>query len=112
MYEDGLKDLEFIHIQPVHKDNVSNCWLSTMTFDSVDPIKVMEHLEQDNIESRPIWKPMHLQPLYKSAPFVSELDTGSTAENIFATGICLPSDTKMTEEEQQRVIDSIHAFFK
>lgn len=112
MYEDGFKDLDVIHMQPMHKDNVSNCWLSTMTFDGVDPIKVMEHLEQDNIESRPIWKPMHLQPLYNGAPFVSELDTGSTAENIFDIGICLPSDTKMTEEEQQRVIGSIHAFFK
>ena len=66
----------------------------------------MEH----NIESRPIWKPMHMQPVYAGADFVDVGDR--VGEDIFARGLCLPSDNKMTEEEQEIVVGVIRELFE
>ena len=81
----------------------SNYWLSVGTLEKGCSVKftdIIEALAAQNIESRPIWKPMHLQPLFKDCEYYGDdLD-----EDIFSRGICLPSDTKMTEEEQARVI--------
>jgi pyridoxal phosphate-dependent aminotransferase EpsN len=66
---------------------------------------LIRSLDSANIESRPLWKPMHLQPLFKGAESVR----GDVAESLFRTGICLPSSTNMTDVEQQRVIDSVRA---
>jgi dTDP-4-amino-4,6-dideoxygalactose transaminase len=62
----------------------------------------------NNIETRPIWKPMHMQPVYKENGFV-DTDVG---EDVFARGLCLPSDNKMSEEEQDSVIELIKACFR
>ena len=63
----------------------------------------MEALEKENIESRPIWKPMHIQPIFESYDFIGE----GVSERIFEDGVCLPSDTKMADEDLYRVCDVI-----
>jgi len=69
----------------------------------VDRDFVMAELEKENIESRPTWKPMHLQPLYEGCEVVG----GRVAEELFVKGLCLPSGTGMTEEEQTRVVEVV-----
>ena len=76
----------------------------------VSPMSVMEKLAAENIEARPIWKPMHMQPVFAGYDFITA-GGAPVNEDIFARGLCLPSDIKMTEEEQQRVIDVIRACF-
>lgn len=77
------------------------------------PMHIFDELAKNNIESRPIWKPMHLQPIYASAPFVSCKKTGHDGSaDIFARGLCLPSDIKMTAEEQERVIQIVRRCFE
>ena len=61
----------------------------------------MEALEKENIESRPVWKPMHMQPFFDEYDFVGK----GVSENIFENGVCLPSDTKMTDEDLNRIVD-------
>ena len=77
----------------------------------VKPIQIIESLEKENIESRPVWKPMHLQPVFKEYDFVTSCESGSISEDLFNRGICLPSDTKMAEEEQEKVISIINRLF-
>ena len=67
------------------------------------PIDIMEALEKENIESRPIWKPMHMQPVFEGCDFIGE----GVSEKIFESGVCLPSDTKMTDEDLNRVCNVI-----
>ena len=65
----------------------------------INPEKLRLHLEEHNIESRPIWKPMHLQPVFKKAPYYG----GGVAEDIFNRGLCLPSGSNLTEEEKEKI---------
>ena len=91
-----------------------NYWLSVITIkegSSIKPIDIMEKLEKENIESRPVWKPMHMQPVFKDYKFFSDLDEGSVSEDLFNRGVCLPSDTKMTDEDLNRVIDLVKCCF-
>lgn len=106
-YVEGLKDVEGIKMFIEPSNQKSNYWLSTAFFD--DPksvVKVLEFLDNENIEARHIWKPMHLQPVYKNADYIKVGDKDISKE-IFETGICLPSDTNMSDEDQDRVIDAI-----
>lgn len=108
-YEEGLNGLP-VRLNPYLPNTVPNFWLSCMLIDkgvNVSPIQVFERLNEANIESRPIWKPMHMQPVYAENGFVG---TG-VGEDVFSRGLCLPSDIKMTEEEQQYVIDAIRRCF-
>lgn len=99
-YKRELGDLEGVEFMPINEWNDSNCWLSCMTLSGkVRPIDVMIALEEENIESRPIWKPMHMQPVFEQYDFIGE----GVSENIFENGVCLPSDTKMTDEDLNRV---------
>ncbi len=103
-YIKELGNLEGIEFMPSNGWNEPNYWLSSMLLTgSVRPIDVMEALERENIESRPVWKPMHLQPYFKKYDYVG----GSISVNMFENGICLPSDTKMTEEDLIRVVQII-----
>ena len=77
--------------------------------DKVTPEKIRLALEKENIEARPIWKPMHMQPVYQGYEFITADD--NVGEDIFRRGLCLPSDIKMTAEQQQRVIDIIKGLF-
>ena len=90
-----------------------NFWLSCMLIDEnskVKPMDIINMLNDANVEARPIWKPMHLQPVFKKNDFISVTDK-SVGEKIFEHGICLPSDIKMTEAEQNIVIDLIKNMF-
>lgn len=111
-YAEGLKELP-VKMNPYLEDTSPNFWLSCMLIDEgcdVNPISVMRALEAANVESRPIWKPMHMQPVFAGYEFVSA-EKNPIDEQIFARGLCLPSDIKMTEEEQDYVIDVIKSCF-
>lgn len=115
-YKNELEKVKEIKMQPIPKNTMPNHWLSVMTIDKdskVKPLNIMETLEKENIDSRPVWKPMHLQPVFKEYDFITAKNDGtSVSEDLFNRGVCLPSDTKMTEEEQERVIDIIKKCFE
>ena len=99
-YKRELGSLEGISFMPINEWNEPNYWLSCITLSgSVRPIDIIEALEKENIESRPIWKPMHLQPFYEKYDYIG----GDVSEKLFENGVCLPSDTKMTDEDLDRV---------
>ena len=75
----------------------------------VKPLDVMEALEQGDVESRPVWKPMHLQPVFSGCDYI---DHGGVAETLFNRGVCLPSDTKMTEADLERVCGMIRGLWR
>lgn len=115
-YKNELEKVKEIKMQPIPKNTKPNHWLSVMTIDKdskVKPLNIMDTLEKENIDSRPVWKPMHLQPVFKEYDFITAKNGGtSVSEDLFNRGVCLPSDTKMTEEEQERVIDIIKKCFE
>ena len=100
---------------PICQYGEPNYWLSIITLkeeSKVKPIDIIKALEKENIESRPIWKPMNLQPFYKDFEFFNHNEEGiSVGEDIFSRGVCLPSDTKMTEEDINRVSQIIKELF-
>ena len=99
-YKRELGSLEGIDFMPVNEWNEPNFWLSVITLNGkVRPIDVMEALEKDNIESRPVWKPMHMQPFFAEYDYIGS----NVSEKLFENGVCLPSDTKMTDEDLERV---------
>lgn len=108
-YKKKLGDLEGVEFMPSNEWNEPNYWLSSMKLTgSVRPIDVMEALERENIESRPVWKPMHLQPYFEKYDYVGR----NVSEKLFKNGICLPSDTKMTNEDLNRVVKIIKGLWK
>lgn len=114
-YLEGLKSIEDIQMMPICDYGNSNYWLSVMTIDEksdVKPLDVMLALEKEDIETRPIWKPMHLQPFYIDCEFYNHNDQGiSVAEDIYNRGVCLPSDTNMDNDDMNRVIENIKILF-
>ena len=112
-YKEGLKDLP-IKMNPYTEDVEPNYWLSCMTINeavNVLPEEIRLTLEKYNAESRPIWKPMHMQPIFNGCDCIT-VNEKSVAEDIFARGLCLPSDIKMTPEQQAIVIEMIKSCFK
>ncbi len=113
-YKEGFKDIDDIKMQSIPEDSKPNHWLSVITLNKnskVKPLDIMESLEKENIESRPVWKPMHMQPVFKKYDFI-KIEEKPISEDLFERGVCLPSDTKMTEEEQKKVIDIIKNLWK
>ncbi len=113
-YKEAFKDIPEIEMNPVTPDSKPNFWLSCIILkegSSVSPVEIMDALESENIECRPIWKPMHLQPFYAGKDFITHKSEGSYSEDIFNRGVCLPSDTNMTEEGQERVIGIVRGLF-
>ena len=99
-------------MNPYLPESRPNFWLSGMVIEAgskVTPEQIRLALEAENIESRPVWKPMHLQPVFAGRDFIDVGDR--VGEDIFARGLCLPSDIKMTEAEQGRVISIIRGLF-
>lgn len=93
-------------------DSYSNCWLTSIELKEnckIRPIDIMIALEENDIESRPVWKPMHLQPVFKKFDYI---DNDNTAARLFYNGICLPSDTKMNDEDLKRVCNIIKGLFR
>ena len=76
------------------------------------PTEILEKLAEENIEGRPIWKPMHMQPIYRDNAFVAVKEGADVSADIFDRGLCLPSDIKMTEAEQDRIIGIVRSCFE
>ncbi len=107
-YKRELGGLDCVNFMPIKEWNKPNCWLSCMILDGkVRPIDIIEALEKENIESRPIWKPMHLQPFFEEYDYIG----GDVGENLFENGVCLPSDTKMTDGDLGKVCGIIEGLF-
>lgn len=131
-YCDGFKDLP-VQMNPIIEGSEPNYWLSAMIIDKdymcvqtrgnlkasyikepgkTCPTEILDALEKHNAEGRPIWKPMHMQPMYCAHGFVMRDENGiDVGADIFARGLCLPSDNKMTEEEQDKVIAIVRSCF-
>ena len=145
-YREGLKDLP-VSMNPYDSANsVPNFWLSCMMIDEEamapmvrgekdylwttesgksSPQEILDAISAFNAEGRPVWKPMHMQPIYRTNPFVTVEGNGRGRTNayikgsgidvgadIFRRGLCLPSDNKMTPEQQDRIIEIIHRCFR
>lgn len=112
-YEKSFENIKDITMMPRDEyESYSNCWLSTIQINessNVKPLDIMEALQNNDIESRPVWKPMHLQPVFKKCDYI---DNGAISENLFKNGVCLPSDTKLTDEELNRICMVIKGLFK
>ncbi len=112
LYSDLFTAVDGITMMPIDCYGRSNCWLSCISIDSIktnkSPEEIRMALEGENIESRPLWKPMHLQPVFKKYPFFSS----GVAELLFSNGLCLPSGTAMENEDIHRVCEVILAYVK
>ena len=112
-YREAFADLP-VEMNPYLSCSHPNFWLSCLTINPeamsrVNPETLRLALEAENIESRPIWKPMHLQPVFAGRDFISAGD--AVGEDIFARGLCLPSDIKNTEEDMERIIGIVRKLF-
>lgn len=111
-YEEAFKNIAEIEMMPAFAGGQRcNCWLSTIVVtpeSKVSALDIILALEKENIEARPLWKPMHLQPVFKDCNYV---DNGGISEDLFNRGVCLPSDTKLTEEQLRRVCDVVKGLF-
>ena len=111
-YQEAFADISEISLNPLNPEGDANCGLTGMRIDeasSVTPDAVMDALAEYNIETRPIWKPMHLQPVFAEYDFIS--DSGDAAAAIFNRGLCLPSDIKNTEEDMDKIIGIVRKCF-
>ena len=132
-YKEGFKGLPVTMNPYDEKNSVPNFWLSCMLIDEDAmcaqtlfdtaaqyesapgkscPTEILETLAKYNAEGRPIWKPMHLQPIYRVCGFVAAKDGADVGADIFHRGLCLPSDNKMTESEQAAVIEIVRSCFE
>lgn len=111
-YHDIFKDIEGVTVfQEPNSDYFSNHWLSCITINSDKTGKTREDLrlalEKENIESRPLWKPMHLQPVFEKYPYYG----GKVCETLFENGLCLPSGSNLTAEDKNRLKEVFNRFF-
>lgn len=124
-YQAHIGTLEGVTLMPLRENTRSNCWLTTIQLEDgcpVKPIDIMLALEADDVESRPVWKPLHLQPVFQDCDFISLTDNlyvtdeesgadNSVAGTIFARGVCMPSDTKLTTEDLDRICGVVRALW-
>lgn len=109
-YFKELSNIPGLSFMPELKNTKSNRWLTVLTIDKesgVSPKLLIEALDEINVEARPVWKPLHMQPLFENASYYSHGKNENIAEELFRTGICLPSGSSLTEDEQFRVIDCL-----
>lgn len=110
LYTELLDGFDGLHIkQNPTSDFDSNFWLTTITFDKesgLEPEDMRQALEAENIESRWLWRPMHMQPVYKDAPYYG----GDCAESLFNSGLCLPSGSILTDDDIHRTAQAVINF--
>jgi len=110
-YFHALADIPGVYFMPELENTRSNRWLTTLTIDEnktgISAEELLKSLQSENIEARRVWKPLHLQPVFKGTRYYPHEKNNHIAEKLFATGICLPSGTNLSLIEQQRVIDAI-----
>ena len=108
-YRDAFADLPGVVMQPEAPWGLHTRWLTVLTLDEdevpISPRELVGELEKENIEARPVWRPMHLQPLFAD----SEVIGGAVAQRLFESGVCLPSSSSLTQADQLRVIDAVRA---
>lgn len=113
-YYDAIASIDGISFMPEADFGRANRWLTVMTIDKerlgITPLDVINALEDENIEARLVWKPMHLQPLFAECKYYTHEEGLSVADELFAKGICLPSGSAMTVEEQERVIEVVRRY--
>ena len=109
LYCDAFQKLEAISFLKEPSGHFSNRWLTTILIDSatVSPEQIRQHLETCDIESRPLWKPMHLQPVFKGLPYYGD----NLSERLFEKGLCLPSGSNLSEEDLGRVVKEVKKVF-
>jgi len=109
-YFNALSAIEGINFMPEAAYGRSNRWLTTLTVDrektGVSRSRIIQTLEKENIEARPVWKPMHLQPLYKDCEYITK-DSRDISKGLFERGLCLPSGSNLSISDQNRVIEII-----
>jgi len=102
-YKKELADIDEISFMPEIENSYGNRWLTTILFKKTDPLKVVKALEEVNAESRPLWKPMHIQELFSDSLYFVD----GTSQKMFEQGLCLPSPTNSSNNELMRVIEVI-----
>jgi pyridoxal phosphate-dependent aminotransferase EpsN len=108
-YENGLRDLPVTFMQVFEKGE-PNYWLTVVTFDEdcdVTPEDIITGLEKENIESRPVWKPMNMQPVFKDCLYFSEDDNYYLEQDLFRRGVCLPSGCELANSKHKMIVYSI-----
>ena len=111
-YQEHLGDLEGLSFMPLHENERANCWLSVIQLApdcKVRPLDMIVALEKEDIETRPVWKPMHMQPVFADCDYINN---GKVGESLFENGVCLPSDTKMTDEDLKGICTIIRGLWK
>ena len=115
-YRDGLVDVPELHWMPEPTGSQSTRWLTCFTFggaDAADRVQgVLRFLERHSIEARPIWKPMHMQPVFHGARYFKHAPEEDVSAHLFATGLCLPSGSNLEPAQQDRVISLLRRAFK
>ena len=115
-YKEAFEDITDITINPIPEGCEANNWLSSITLNedsAVKPLDILMALEKENIEARPIWKPMHMQPVFAECDFISMvMDSQGVSGRIFNNGVCLPSDIKNTDEDMERIIGTVKRLFE
>jgi pyridoxal phosphate-dependent aminotransferase EpsN len=110
-YYRELSHVPGIRFMPELNNTRSNRWLTALTLEEneagISTHVLLEALAEESIEARPVWKPLHMQPLYEGARYYPHSDIENVSEQLFKTGICLPSGSNMTEDDQLRVIECI-----
>lgn len=110
-YQKGFADLPGLQMQPEAPWGQSTRWLSCLTINpqaaGIDRERIRLALEKADIETRPIWKPMHLQPVFRTTEYIGR----GVSDQLFAQGLCLPSGSGMTDGERERVIEAFRAVF-
>jgi pyridoxal phosphate-dependent aminotransferase EpsN len=107
-YRAELSAIPGIEFMPEIGEESSTHWLSVLTIDpavaAISTFDVMDKLAAENIESRPIWKPMHRQPLFRECAYYSHEENASVSDRLFLHGLCLPSGSSLSEQDQTRII--------
>jgi dTDP-4-amino-4,6-dideoxygalactose transaminase len=115
-YQAGLKDIQALSWMPEPPYARSTRWLSAVMLDpartSVTPGLLIAELARAGIEARHIWKPMHLQPLFKGCRYYAHDENASFSDRVFATGVCLPSGSNMAEAQQERIVRSLRSILR
>lgn len=110
-YQQSLSHLPGISFMPELENSMSNRWLTAFTVDEIETglssSQIIEAMANENIEARPVWKPLHMQPLFNGATYFSHSEDDDVSAKLFSRGVCLPSGSGLTEEEQTRVINLI-----
>lgn len=110
-YHQEMANIHGISFMPEMKDTFSNRWLTALTIKQeevgISVESLLHSLAEENIEARPVWKPLHMQPLFNGTSYYTHSEGENVSEQLFKSGICLPSGSNMTEEDQERVIECV-----